>query len=361
MVPSVAPATDDAAAPPSAPPPSDDRACPGPSSPPRAPAAPPTYHPSSAPPCLGSRIQKQANPEFVLPRDEAAVFCFLQPDALASRGGDWASRVACRGLDASNQLVSLAPNAGSATETALARVLSPYEAGGFRAPMTCESESGYDLRASVGGVLVCPKTEGACCRKVDVPALGAPRDVRLAISDDGSSLVVGRNFTKDHLRRNEVEVYDVATSRKLSSVTIPSDEEITQVTTLGPGVLVVRCVGAGPGCDGVLVHPRTGKSTKIPANLYGAHGACQRIDDSHWALVSVMDSAILYVDTNTGVADATSVKFDPKNTDVMNVSVTRRSDREIAAVTASPHAGAVLCFDLLAKKVIGRIEPARCP
>ncbi len=71
------------------------------------------------------------------------------------------------------------------------------------------------------------------------------------------------------------------------------------ITMLKNSLFVRNCVGAGPGCEGLLIEAVSGRVlAKIDANLYG--GDVLRLDDARFAFASGDGGTLLWIDVDRG-------------------------------------------------------------
>jgi len=238
-----------------------------------------------------------------------------------------------------------------------------FDASHPEPPTTVSSAGRHLLEARRGAIVVCERdaagTRREPCTTLDVGAFAADAKVPADVSQDGTKVVVVREVGGE-AHGFTVDIYDLATRRRLKRFGLKGQEHVSHVRWPGQRIFVSDCVAAGPGCTPLLVDPDTEKATRPgDVNVFAVENAAQQANGPLWGFVDSTGSTIALADVDTGVKKATL--HVPLASEVLSgVAVARRQGSEIVIVSGAPRPGQAVLVDLSSGKIGRNYTPKPC-
>lgn len=230
--------------------------------------------------------------------------------------------------------------------------------------------AGYRIEFQTRQARICREDDGRCFQlnlQRPVEARSETEEIlppRILLTDSAALVL-----RYDHLegRTLIVEVYSRAPGALIGEYRIGLEDPRAALFAMLDGALYVRdCVGAGPGCSGRLVQPRTGE---LILNLYAADGESLinmyegseiRIGTNVWLFVSGDGGTLLWANVASG-AVIRRLSFTPVGIDGGAQAVAGRADEgEILLLYGGARAGEILSLDAGTGAVRRRFTPPAC-
>jgi hypothetical protein len=184
------------------------------------------------------------------------------------------------------------------------------------------------------------------------------------VSPDGQKLLLVRH---EGGRSEKIfgETYDLKSRKRESRFAIKADQHVDRVAWLGKRALVTICVDEGPGCHVVLVNPKDGKASNVPANdhgpmnVFGVESPCHHVRDDLWACVGGAGKTVVFFHADDGKVE-TELDTGHETSIMAGVEVVLLPAGRLAIISGAPVGGHVIVVDLASRKVTARLLAPVC-